>query len=421
VSISVSATSARTFRSLQRHRNYRLFFAGQVVSLSGTWIQNVAQAWFVLTLTHSAIAVGILAAFQFGPYAVLGLFGGALADRHDLRRLAIGTQSAFALSALSLAILVLSGHAAVWEVFVLAAVNGTVMVLDTPVRQAFTIQMVGRKELPNAIALNSSLFNASRAIGPAVGGVLIAVAGVGLCFLINALSFLAVIAALLAMRPRELFAVGRASRSETLLRGVRDGVRYAWHQPSIRTVLLMMLVISTIGINFNVLLPLLASRTLHSGPQVYGLLAATFGAGALLGALVSASLSAASTRALLIGAFAFSVGELVLAPLHVIWAVALVLAAAGFAFSLYSSQSNAALQLTVPDRLRGRVLSLYGYVFFGTAPLGGLLAGWLAEVGGTPLAFVVAGGVGLATVASGTLEMRRRHLGAGSEAVPSPA
>jgi len=420
MSIGVSAASARTFRSLHRHRNYRLFFGGQVVSLSGTWIQNVAQAWFVLTLTHSPIAVGILAACQFGPYALLGLIGGAVADRLDLRRAQIGTQTAFAISALTLAGLVLTGHAAVWVVFLLAAVNGTVQVLDTPVRQAFTIQMVGRGELPNAIALNSSLFNASRAIGPAIGGVLIAVAGVGVCFLINAVSFIAVIAALLAMRRNDLFPITRDSRQATLIRGVGEGLRYAWHETMIRTVLLMMLVISTIGINFNVLLPVLASHTLMSGPQVYGLLSATFGIGALTGALVSASLSRMSIRALLTGAVLFSAAELVLAPLHAVWAAALVLVVVGFAFSLYASQSNAALQLTVPDRLRGRVLSLYGYVFFGTAPLGGLLVGWLAQVGGTMLAFVVAGAAGLTTVVFGGLELRRR-IGERTRAVPSPA
>ncbi len=391
-----------------------------MVSLSGTWIQNVAQAWFILTLTHSAVAVGILAVCQFGPYGLFGLFGGVIADRLDQRRALIVTQAAFTASAASLAILTLTGHAAVWEVFLLAGVNGTVQILDTPVRQSFTIQMVGRDELPNAIALNSSLFNASRAIGPAVGGVIIAVAGVGLCFLINALSFLAVIGALLLMRTDQLYPVGRDERRVSLLRGVGEGLQYAWRTPVIRTVLMMMLVISTIGINFNVLLPVLAARTLLSGPEIYGLLSAAFGIGALFGALTSASMSRASARALLIGATIFSAGELVLAPLHVVWTAAPALVVVGFAFSLYASQSNSALQLEVPDRLRGRVLSLYGYVFFGTAPLGGLLAGWLAQAGGTFLAFLVAGLCGLAAVAYGSLDIRRRRR-APAGPVPSAA
>jgi MFS family permease len=406
--LSVASASSRTFRSLRR-RNYRLYFIGQVISLTGTWMQNVAQAWFVIQLTHSALAVGLLAVCQFGPYGLFGLLGGTIADRLNQRRMLIGTQIAFLLSATSLAVLALTHHGAVWEVFLLAAVNGCVLVLDTPVRQSFTIQMVGRAELPNAIALNSSLFNASRIVGPAVAGTVIAVAGVGLCFLFNAFSFLAVIAALLLMREAELFPVGRDEIRRSVLRGAAEGLTYAWRSPPIRTVLLVMLAISTIGINFNVLLPVLTSRTLLAGPEVFGILSAVFGAGALCGALISAALGRESARVLLGGAVAFSIGELILAPLHTTWAVAVVLLVTGVAFSLYTSQSNAVLQLTVPDRLRGRILGLYGYVFFGTAPLGGLLAGWLAEVGGTQLAFLVAGIAGAAAAAYGALAIHRRR------------
>ncbi|HEX6539072.1 MAG TPA: MFS transporter [Candidatus Dormibacteraeota bacterium] len=405
--MSVASVSRRTFSSLRHHRNYRLYFYGQVISISGTWMQNVAAAWFIVVLTHSPIAVGVLAACQFGPYALFGLFGGAFADRLDQRRVLMATQSAFALSAAALAGLALSGHASPWEVYLLVAVNGTVTVLDTPARQAFTVQMVGRAELPNAIALNSSLFNASRIIGPAIAGTLIAVAGVGLCFLINSISYLAVIGALWLMHSDELHRVARDEKVQTVLRGAAEGVRFAWHTPLLRTVLLMMLFISTIGINFNVLLPVLTSETLHAGPQVFGVISAAFGAGALGGALFSASLGRTSARALLAGAALFSAAELILSPLHVVWAAAVTLAALGFAFSLYSSQSNASLQLNTPDRLRGRVMGIYGYVFFGTAPLGGLLAGWMAQVGGTELAFVVAGAVSLATAFYGRLELQR--------------
>jgi MFS family permease len=403
--MGVHAASTRTFRSLQRHRNYRLYFAGQGISISGTWMQNVAQAWLIVELTHSPLAVGLLAVCQFGPYGILGLFGGTIADRLNQRRLMIGTQAAFMVSATALAILALTHNATVWEVYLLAAVNGCVTVLDTPVRQSFTIQMVGRDELPNAIALNSSLFNASRIIGPAIAGAIIAVAGVGLCFLFNALSFVAVIIALLLMREDELFPVGRDER-RSVLRGAGEGLAYAWRSGVIRMVLVMMLIVSTVGINFNVLLPLLAARTLHAGPVVFGLLSAIFGLGALAGALASASIGRASMRVLMTGAAGFSVAELVLAPLHVVWAAALALLITGLAFSLYTSQSNATLQLAVPDRLRGRVLGLYGYVFFGTAPVGGLLAGWLAQMGGTQLAFLVAGGSGIVAVLYGLLTLR---------------
>lgn len=417
--MSVASASRRTFSSLAHHRNYRLYFFGQVVSISGTWMQNVAQAWFIIVLTHSPIAVGVLTACQFGPYAIFGLFGGAVADRVDQRRLLLATQSALMLSAATLAGLALTGHAAAWQVYVLAAANGMVTVFDTPARQSFTIQMVGREELSNAIALNSSLFNASRIVGPAIAGLLIAVAGVGICFLLNAVSFLAVIGALWLMRERELFPVARDEMVQSVLRRAGEGLRFAWHTPLLRTVLLMMLFISTIGINFNVLLPVVASQTLKAGPAVFGILSAAFGAGALAGALASATLGRASARTLLAGATLFSAAELMLAPLRVVWAAAVVLIVLGFAFSLYSSQSNAALQLNTPDRLRGRVMGIYGYVFFGTAPLGGVLAGWLAQTGGTGLAFLVAGVVSLATAAYGRLELT--HLTGTRRRLASPA
>jgi len=373
------------------------------VSLSGTWMQNVAQAWFVVQLTHSPLAVGLLAVCQFGPYALLGLLGGAVADRLNQRRALIGTQVGLMLSAAALAGLTLSGSATLWELYLLAGVTGTVTILDTPVRQAFTIQLVGRGELANAIGLNSSLFNASRIVGPALAGLLIAVVGVGICFLINAASYVAVLLALLAMRPQELYPVAHDDSHNSVLRGAREGLSYAWHNDAIRTVLLMMLVVATIGINFSVLLPVLSSHTLHAGPEVFGIISALFGAGALAGALFSASLGRASSRALMAGAAGFAAAELALAPLRTTWAVGIALVAVGFAFALYASQSNAALQRVVPDRLRARVLALYGYVFFGTAPLGGLLAGWLSQTGGTQLAFLIAGASGVVAFLFGRL------------------
>jgi MFS family permease len=407
VSLGIGSATGRTFMSLRRHYNYRLYFFGQVVSISGTWMQSVAQAWFVVQYTHSPLAVGILAVCQFGPYGLFGLFGGAVADRIDQRKVLMGTQAAFMVTAGLLAGLTLSGHATVWEIYVLAGVTGMITVLDTPVRQAFTIQMVGRDELPNAVALNSSLFNASRIVGPAIAGGLIAVAGVGICFLINALSYLAVLAALWLMRVHHLFPVRRDERHQNLLRGSLEGLKFAWSRPVIRSVLAMMLVIATISINFNVLLPVLASRTLDSGPEIFGILSALFGFGALVGALFSASLGRASRHTMLVGAAVFSVSEIGLAPLHVAWAAGLALVVTGIAFTLYSSQANATLQLAVTDQMRGRVLGIYGYVFFGTAPLGGLLAGWLAQEGGTQLAFLVAGLVGVAATIYGWADTGR--------------
>jgi MFS family permease len=407
--VSIATAGSRTFASLRRHRNYRLYFAGQVVSLSGTWMQNVAQAWFVLQLTNgSAFAVGALSLCQFGPYALLGLVGGSLADRLNARRTLVFTQSASMLTAAALAGLALTHSAQVWEVFVIAAAAGSVLILDTPVRQAFTIQMVGRAELPNAIALNSSLFNASRIFGPALAGVLIATTGVGICFLLNAVSFIAVVAALLMMRETELHAINRGSRRPTVLRGVGEGLAYAWRTPSVRLVLLVMLVIATLAINFNVLLPVLTAHTLASGPEVFGILSGAFGVGALVGALTSASLSRASLGVMLLAGLGFGGSLLLLAPVTTVWLACVVLVAVGFSFSLYGSQSNSSLQMVVPDRLRGRVLSLYGYVFFGTAPLGGLFTGWICGRLGTWAYCLAAGGVSVTAALAGIASMRAR-------------
>ena len=405
--MSVSSASSRTFASLRRHRNYRLYFGGQVVSLSGTWMQNVAQAWFVLVLTHgSAYAVGALAVCQFGPYAVFGLFGGSLADRLDGRKALVFTQSALMAIAAALAGLALTHSAQVWEVFLLATASGAVIILDTPVRQAFTIQMVGRPELPNAIALNSSLFNASRIFGPAIAGLLIATTGVGVCFLINAVSYVAVVFALLLMRDSELYPINRGAAHPKLLRGVGEGLVYAWRTPTVRLVLLLMLVISTLAINFNVLLPLLTAHTLRSGPEVFGLLSASFGVGALAGALVSASLSRASLALVLGGGLGFGASLLLLAPQSTVVGACLVLVLTGVTFSLYASQSNSSLQMVVPDRLRGRVLSLYGYVFFGTAPLGGVFTGWICGRFGTGFFLVVVGTVSVLASTVGVAAVR---------------
>ncbi len=403
MSIASPLQLGRTFASVRRHRNYRLWFSGQVVSVTGTWVQNVAQSWLVLQLTHSAGAVGVLAACQFGPFAVLGLVGGVISDRLDNRRTLIGTQTASMVCAAILGVLALTHLAVVWEVDALAALNGLVVVLDTPSRQAFTVQMVGRSELPNAVALNSSLFNASRIMGPGLGGLIIATAGVGLCFVINAASYLAVLAALLVMRADDLHPVSRPEGRQTVLRGLLDGLDYARRTPPVRLVLLLMLVVSTISINFNVLLPVLTSRTLHAGPEVFGLVSACFGAGALIGALLSATLGRASWPVLLGGAGVLGLGEVALAPQRHLVPALLILAAIGAAFSLYTSNSNTTLQLHVPDHLRGRVLSIYAYVFFGTAPLGGVFTGWLSERDGTGVTLLVDGGCAALATAIGAL------------------
>jgi MFS family permease len=388
----------RTFRSLGRHRNYRLFFTGQLVSVAGTWMQNIALSWLVIQLSSSAIAVGTLAFCRFLPFLLLGLAAGVVVDRFDTRRLLIATQASAMLVSIALAVVTLAGVATLPVVYALAALGGLILVFDSPGRQTLTFQMVGPRELPNAVALNSGLFNASRVVGPALAGILIAAVGVGACFVINAISFLAVLVALRAMREEELTPVVK-SHETRVLAGIREGVAWSVRSPLARTVLAVVTVVSTVGFNFNVLVPLLASQTLHVGAGMFGVLSASFGLGALAGALATATLGRASPRTFAGGAVGFSLTMLALAPVETPGTALVLLFVLGLSFSLFTASANALVQLASPDHLRGRIVSLYLFAFVGLAPIGGLVAGWLAEVGGTELAFAVAGLSGAAAVA----------------------
>lgn len=398
----------RTWSSLRKHRNYRIFFAGQVVSVTGTWMQNVAAAWLVLTLTHSPIAVGVLMLCQFLPATALGLVGGVIVDRLDVRRVVIATQAASMVFAGVLAALTLAGAVEVWHVYLLTGLRGISLVFDHPARQQLTFQMVGRAELPNAVALNSGLFNGTRVIGPALGGVVIATAGVGACFLLNAASFVAVLVSLAFIRPQELFPLDRGDERPTLIRGSGEAFAFLRDVPAAGMVLGLVLLVTTLSFNFNVLLPVLAAKTLDEGPEVFGIITAFFGAGALIGALTAASISRASPKILLAGTAAFGVAQLALAPQATLVGAAPFLFAAGIAFTLWTSNANATLQLATPDRLRGRVMGLYYFAFNGAGPAGGMLAGWLAATGGTALAFTVAGASALAVSAVAFTVVGRR-------------
>ncbi len=384
----------RTFRSLRRHHNYRLFFGGQVVSLAGSWMQNVALAWLVIELSGSPLAVGALAFCRFLPFTVLLPFAGVVVDRIDPRKLVIATQASAMVVSIALAIVTLGGVDSLPLVFLLATLGGVTLALDAPGRQTLTFQMVGSRELPNAVALNASLFNASRVIGPAIAGIVIATVGIGLCFVVNAVSFLAVLAALLRMREDELIPLERTVE-HGVVAGIREGVAWAINDPRTRVVLAVVTAMSIVGFNFHVLVPLLASNALDVGPEGFGLLSAAFGAGALLGALVAATRRSATTRVFLVGAITFSALLLVLAELHTAILAGIVLCALGLSFSLFTTSANAIVQLAAPDHLRGRLVSLYLFAFAGLTPLGGLIAGGLAELGGTALAFAIAGAIGL--------------------------
>ena len=369
------------------------------MSVSGTWMQNVALAWLVVELTHSPLAVGLLAFCRFLPFTVFGLVAGVVADRIDNRRLVIGTQTVSMIFSALFAVLVLGGLETLWIVYLLAILSSTALVFDAPGRHALTFQMVGREELSNAVALNASLFNASRVVGPAFAGVLIAAFGVGVCFAINTITFLAVLAGLLLMRKEELVPITRSAEPPTMMRGIGEGFAWVLRSPELRLVLVIVTVVSTVGFNFHVILPLLASETLRSGPEVFGILSACFGGGALVGALLSASLGRASWKVLVLGTGGFSLSLLALAPVATVWACAVLLFVTGVCFTLWTSNANSILQLRAPDHLRGRVVSLYLWAFAGFAPVGGLLAGWLCHIGGTQLSFTVAGATGLAMTA----------------------
>jgi MFS family permease len=405
------------FASLRRHRNYRLYFSGQLVSQIGTWLQNAAQAWLILDLTQSAEAVGVLSFFLYLPYAVFGLVGGAMADRWDRQRVLVVTQTLMAICAAALAVVAYLHVDSVVVIDGIALVRGIVMAFNNPTRQAMMIQLVGRSELPNAIALNASLNNATRIVGPAIAGVLIASVGVGACFALNAISFVPVIVALAVMRPAEFFSTPKRTRTP-LVQSIRDGLVYARRTKTVAVVLVMLFVISTVSINFNVVLPVLARNTMHGNAQTYGFIGAMFGLGAFVGAIIVASRTRVSRVVLLGAAAGFGLAQLIVATQQSLTGVSLALFVTGVCYTLYTASSNTIVQLAVPAHMQGRIAGLYNYVFLSSGPLGSLLAGWLAERG-APLAFL-AGGVAALAMAllgfvlrpwpmpTGTVRARRR-------------
>jgi len=411
---------ARTFKSLRRHRNYRLFFAGQITSVCGTWMQNIALYWLILSLTHSPLAVGILSLARFAPFTLLGLFSGVIADRFDNRKTVIITQSVQMVFSGLLAAITLLGTVHPWEVYAIALMTGTAVVFDLPARQNLTVQLVGRSELPNAIALNSSLFNTARIFGPALAGVVIATVGTGWCFAINSASFLAVLAGLLAMRTKELYPLLNRTRP-TIWRGTREGLAYVRRSRSIMVLIGIAVVVMSFAFNVNVVLPVLAKQTLSAGPGTFGIISSCFGAGALVGALTSAALVNARWRVMLASIGIFGIAELLIAPLHGVIAVSALLFVCGACFTTYTSNSNAFVQLETPDHIRGRVLGIYFYAWNGPLPLASPLIGWLCAVGGTQLAFVFGGTCALAAALAGAIAVKRSPRAARSKPAAQPA
>jgi len=405
----MTAALRRPFTSLQVP-NYRRYFIGQIVSLSGNWMQIVAEIWLVLQLTGSGVAVGLTTASQFAPILLFGAYGGLLADRFDKRRLLMATQAAMVLPALELFALAVTGLVQVWMVIALAFVRGTVNALDNPARQSFAIEMVGAERVVNAVSLNSVIVHCARMVGPALAGVLIASAGVEPCFLLNAASFLAMIAALALMAPAELGAAPRVPREPGALRA---GLRYVARTPALAVPLAMMALVGTLSFNFQVLLPLLARFTFDGGPQTYALLVTSMAVGSVAGALVAGSRGRVSPG-LLVGASAAFGGATVLAalaPTLPLAAGALVLI--GAASVTFAAGVNSTLQLAVEPEMRGRVMALYSVVFLGSTPIGAPISGALAEVAG-PRAGLMLGAVAAlsaATVAYAVLRRRGQPLG----------
>jgi len=400
------------------HRDYRLFFSGQLISLIGTWMQSVAQAWLVLELTNSPFKLGLISALQSAPMLCLAFVAGAIADRLPKRRVLIGTQTALMGQAFVLAVLVWSGYARYWHVALLATCYGLAFTLDMPTRQSFVVEMTSKEDLPNAIALNSSMVSGAGMVGPAVAGLLVDRYGTAPAFGLNGLSFVAVILALAAMRADGLPgpAQGTTVRAE-----IAAGLRYAVRTPLVALTLSLLLTMGLFVMNHNVLVPLLARDVLHEGAHGFGLLMAAVGTGAIVGALALATLlKGRPPFSLPLGTAGTAAGlTLGLAGIRNFWAAMLALTLVGFAQMVFTAACNTTLQLVVPDRMRGRIMSLYAFVFVGITPLGSLFVGTIAEWFGVAAAYALAGGLALASILGLGL-LGRRGRAASADPVAEP-
>ena len=377
-----------TFKSL-RHRNFRLFFLGQVVSLTGTWVQNIAQSWLVYRMTDSPLLLGLSGFMGQIPVFLFGLLGGVVADRYNRHRIILITQTLSMIQAFLLSGLVLSGEIQVWEIFALAFLLGSVSSFDLPARQSYFIEMVGKEDLPNAIALNSSAVNGARLMGPVIAGLLVGLAGEGVCFLINGLSFLAVIGGLLLMRtspfePKKM--------TISIFEYLKEGILYGVKTPLINRTLLLLSLLSLVGLPYSVLMPIFSKTIFKGGPDTYGFLMGGAGLGALLGTLTLARIGSKDFEKTIfmvavgtgVSFIAFSFSKIILISFF-------ILIVTGFCMMSQLAATNTLLQTVVPDRLRGRLMSFYGFVLLGFTPFGSLLEGFFAEKIGAPLTVFISG------------------------------
>jgi MFS family permease len=381
---------ARIFRAL-RSRNYRLFFIGQGISLIGTWMQQVAMSWLVYSLTNSAFLLGVVSFSGLICNFVVAPFAGVFVDRLNRHRILLVTQSLAMVQALILATVVLTGQAAVWNLIVLSMALGTINALDMPTRQSFVVEMVeDREDLSNAIALNSSLFNSARLIGPTVAGILVATIGEGLCFLINGLSFIAVIACLLAMT---LTPKGPSIQHSDFVKGMKEGISYSFGFLPIRYIVLLLTYSSLVAMPYAILLPVFAKDVLHGGASTLGFLTTGVGTGALVGAIYMASRKNVLGLGKIIvwASFLFGLGLILVSFTSVLWLSMLTMSLAGFGMVSMMASCNTFLQSMADDDKRGRVMSFYVMAFLGLSPFGSLLYGGLANTIGTPLTFLIGG------------------------------
>ncbi|HEX9530553.1 MAG TPA: MFS transporter [Acidimicrobiales bacterium] len=409
----LASAGANTFRSL-RVRNYKLFFFGQLVSVCGTWMQTIAQAWLVLRLSHdSGVAVGVVTALQFTPTLLFGMWGGVIADRFDKRRLLVGTQLAMTAAAAALATLTLTGAVQLWHVYALALVTGLATAVNAPAHQSFVVEMVGPQDVGNAVGLNSAGFNAGRIVGPALAGLVIVTVGTGWCFAVNAASFVAAIGGLMAMRPGELWRGAPVARAKGQ---VREGFRYVRRTPELRSNVILLTIVGTLAYNFQVVIPILAKVTFHGSAGTYSAMTVAMGSGSLVGALLAASRRRPSGELLFGASLAFGAANCLAAVSPNLVTVLPALVLLGLCSITYVSTANTLLQLRSDAEMRGRVMAIYALVVIGSTPIGGPLLGWICQQWGARWGLGLGG---LSTLAGavffGTSLLRQRRLGGGMD------
>lgn len=400
----MEAAFRRTFDSFAVH-NFRLYFLGQGISLCGTWMQTIAMSWLVLELTHSGTKLGLVTAAQFLPILLFGVWGGVIADRFNKRKILYFTQTIFGILALIIGLLIVSHRIELWMVYTIAACMGLNTVLDNPARQTFVVEMVGPDKLRNAISLNSTIVNLARIIGPSFAAVIIATVGVGDCFLFNAVSYVAVLIALAAMRKRELFPQPHADKGHQ--GGVVDGLKYVWSEPKLRSTLLMMLICGTFTYEFPVIMPLFATVSLHGNATTYSAISAAMGLGAVFGGLYTAGKKSVEQKQLVTVAILFGLAMIFISVMPNLFTALLFTVVMGTMSITFIALGNTTLQLTSRPEMRGRVMSLWSIAFQGTTPIGGPIIGAIADHANPRVGILVGGEAALLAAIVGTLAVRR--------------